>query len=227
MQEDVFYRQFLPEFPALHLHKSKIVNLFGAYKDAGLLHLLKFMKDEEQEDNWMKLISIQHIATASNNITRLAVALHLAFNIAFYEQLEPSYQQKLHNDMNICETADLEQHWGKQLSVFAQNGCSRNVTFALHRDFMLHCNNLVAIITAEHLGGENGHRLLLSAMKSSLPFAFLNGASSYASFCVDVLHEHYSAGFFHNNMKMKLITKTPLKVFDQDQPFKQLYREWQ
>ena len=59
MRENSFYQQLLPEVPVLHLRKSEIVNLFGAYTCACLLHLLKFMKDSEQEDDWMKLLTLQ------------------------------------------------------------------------------------------------------------------------------------------------------------------------
>ncbi|KAH3834541.1 hypothetical protein DPMN_107870 [Dreissena polymorpha] len=84
-EENPYFRQFLPEFPALHLRKSKIVNLFSDYKNAGLVHLLKFMKDSEQEDDWMTLIiiTLQNIEIASRNITRLSVALHRAVLLTF------------------------------------------------------------------------------------------------------------------------------------------------
>ena len=49
MKSDKTFEQFLPEFPILHLKKSKITNLFSTYKDAGILHLLKYMKDIDNE----------------------------------------------------------------------------------------------------------------------------------------------------------------------------------
>ncbi|CAC5397540.1 unnamed protein product [Mytilus coruscus] len=48
------YRSFLPEFPLLHLRKSKITNLISAYKEAGLIHILQYMKDEENEKRMVK-----------------------------------------------------------------------------------------------------------------------------------------------------------------------------
>ncbi|VDI60748.1 Hypothetical predicted protein [Mytilus galloprovincialis] len=62
------YRSFLPEFPVLHLRKSKITNLISAYKEAGLIHILQYMKDEENEKEWSKLLSIENIETATRNI---------------------------------------------------------------------------------------------------------------------------------------------------------------
>ena len=61
---------------------------------------------------------------------------------------------------------------------------------------MEHCDEIVALSLAECLGGPPGYNLVLSVVKSSLPFAFLNGASSYASYCTELLTEHYSAGVF-------------------------------
>ncbi|WAR27995.1 hypothetical protein MAR_013699 [Mya arenaria] len=41
---------FLPESPSLHLRKSKLTILCSAYKDAGILHILKYMRDEEFQE---------------------------------------------------------------------------------------------------------------------------------------------------------------------------------
>ncbi|CAC5360090.1 unnamed protein product [Mytilus coruscus] len=55
------YKVFTPEFPILHLRKSKITNLISAYKATGLLHILRYMKDEENEKDWTKLLTIENI----------------------------------------------------------------------------------------------------------------------------------------------------------------------
>ncbi|CAH1776984.1 unnamed protein product [Owenia fusiformis] len=78
---------------------------------------------------------------------------------------------------------------------------------------MSHCDEIVAISLVEHMRSPNGYALLLSAVKSSLKFAFLNGETSYASYCTIPLHHHYSAGIFHQNMKQALFT-TPHKNSD-------------
>jgi hypothetical protein len=65
-------------------------------------------------------------------------------------------------------------------------GKEDNATFALHGDIMRHCGEILGISIAERTGGADGYNLLLGYVKSSLPFAFLNGATSYASFCVDL-----------------------------------------
>ncbi|CAC5371194.1 unnamed protein product [Mytilus coruscus] len=51
---------------------------------------------------------------------------------------------------------------------------------------------------------------MLACVKTSLPFAFLNGSTSYALFCVDLLYCHYTAGVFHKCMKESLFS-TPHK----------------
>ncbi|CAC5397539.1 unnamed protein product [Mytilus coruscus] len=45
---------------------------------------------------------------------------------------------------------------------------------------MEHCDEIIAIAVAERIGGPDGYKLLLASVKPSLPFSFLNGASSYA-----------------------------------------------
>jgi hypothetical protein len=67
MELNTKYKAFLPEFPLLHLRKSKITILFSSYKDAGLVQLVKFMRDENQDD-WAKLVSVQHIDMATRHI---------------------------------------------------------------------------------------------------------------------------------------------------------------
>ena len=47
-------------------------------------------------------------------------------------------------------------------------------------------------------------------MKESLCFSFVNNASSYAPYCVKLLHQHFSAGFFHACLKETLF-RTPFK----------------
>ena len=61
-------------------------------------------------------------------------------------------------------------------------GKEDNATFALHGDIMRHCGEILGISIAERTGGADGYNLLVGYVKSSLPFAFLNGATSYASF---------------------------------------------
>ena len=73
MASSVKYRAFLPEFPLLHLRKSKITILFSAYKDAGLVQLLRIMRDDDKSD-WSKLASVTHIDVATRYVKRLALS---------------------------------------------------------------------------------------------------------------------------------------------------------
>ena len=52
MENNPKYRVFLPEFPLLHLRKSMITILCSSYKEASLVEILKFMR-EEDHDEWM------------------------------------------------------------------------------------------------------------------------------------------------------------------------------
>jgi hypothetical protein len=42
---------------------------------------------------------------------------------------------------------------------------------------MRHCGEILGISIAERTGGADGYNLLVGYVKSSLPFAFLNGAT--------------------------------------------------
>lgn len=81
------YQNFLPEFPILHLRKSKITNFCTAYRNAGIIEILKYMRDEEFND-WKKLISAEHINMASKYIRRLSIALKVAFVTKFLQTLQ-------------------------------------------------------------------------------------------------------------------------------------------
>ena len=93
---------------------------------------------------------------------------------------------------------------------FVEEGRKNNATFALHYDMLNHCIHVVAISIAERLGGPDGYSLLLYAVKESLLFSFLNNATSYAPYCVQLLYTHFSASYFHRNMKEALYS-TPIK----------------
>ena len=104
MKNDSKYRVLLPEFPLLHLRKSKITNLFSGYKEAGIVHMLKYMKDADQ-DEWMKLLTAENIDAATRTVWRISMSLHLAFFIKFVQQLSVSQQTNLLENM-VVETED-------------------------------------------------------------------------------------------------------------------------
>ena len=75
---------------------------------------------------------------------------------------------------------------------------------------MKHCDEILAIALAERLGGMDGYQLLLAAVKSSLLFSFLNGASSYAPYSTKLLVNHYQLSHFDKHQKGALFS-TPFK----------------
>ena len=206
---DKKYQVFLPEFPLLHLRKSKINILFSSYGEAGLVQILRIMRHEDQEE-WAKLISIQHIDMATKHVRRIALALHLAFLISFMDYTEPEALQEFLNDMETENSAEISSKWAVKFQDYLTYGSARNATFALHVDMMRHCDDVIAISLAERLGGKDGYGLLLAAVKNSLLFSFVNNASAYAPYCVRLLCCHYSAGYFHRCLKEELYT-TPFK----------------
>ena len=209
MKIDPKYRVFLPEFPLLHLRKSHITILFSAYQDAGLVQLMKFMRDDNTDD-WKKLVSVQHIDTATRYVRRIALSLHLAFLIEFSKSLESAEQESFWTEMQIVDEATLSKTWSKKFEDFLHKGSERNATFALHVDMMCHSDHVVQIAFAERLGGQDGYSLMVAAVKESVRFLFVNNASSYAPYCVKLLYEHFAAGYFHKCMKETLFT-TPIK----------------
>ena len=207
MDQNPKYQTFLPEFPVLHLRKSKITNLISAYKSSGLIHIIQFMKDQELEKDWSKLIGISNIETATRNIWRLSVALHIAFMLKFVESLQLEERYCLEKDLTNDSVDTLDARWRFQYESFMSQGYENNVNFALHVDLMLHCDEIVAIAIAERVGGPEGYNLLLASVKSSLSFSFLNGASSYGAFCIRLLYEHSICAPFHKRMKQTLYTQ--------------------
>ena len=199
------YSAILPEFPLLHLRKSKITILFSSYNDAGLLQLLQYMRDDDR-DEWSKLVSAAHIDMATRNVKRIGQALHLAFLIEFAATLEPEDRAKFIRDMENLSEQELATEYNDSYVHFLNEGCEKNATFCLHVDMMSHCDEIIAVQLAERLGGPEGYSLLLSVVKHSLPFAFINGASSYAPFCTKLLYQHYRSGPFHQKMKQCLYT---------------------
>ena len=203
------YQVFLPEFPCLHLRKSKITNLCTAYKDAGIIHILRYMRDDDTQE-WSKLISAEDINKASRYIRRLSLAFHVAFMSKFLTTLEREKRLTAERDLKQGTILDITNKYQKEYASFLQEGISRNATFALHHDIMQHCDEISAITFAERLGGQVGYDLLLGSVKSSLPFSFMNGAVSYAPYCTQMLRVHYESGHFYQQMKAALFS-TPHK----------------
>ena len=197
------YSIFLPEFPLLHVRKHKITILFSAYKDAGLVQLLRYMRDNE-EDDWKKLLSAEHIDMATRHIRRLSATFHIAFLITFMRGLSQDEKEEILSSLKCGETSKVCQKWGCQYDKFIEKGCSSNATFCLHVEMMKHLDDVIAVSLAERLGGASGYNLLLSSLKSSLLFSFLNGAVSYAPYTLQLILEHYAASPFHQAMKTSL-----------------------
>ena len=164
IESDSKFESFLPEFPLLHLRKSKITILVSAYRDAGLVQLLKFMKDDDQEE-WTKLISIQHIDCAKTYIRRLAISFHLAFLIKFSRTLASDDLYSFIHDMENEDAITISNNWSERFKRFMNYWSKHNATFALHRDMMNHCDHVIVIALSERLGGPKGYALLLASVK--------------------------------------------------------------
>ena len=156
MTSSVKYRAFLPEFPLLHLRKSKITILFSAYKDAGLVQLLRIMRDDEKSD-WSKLVSVTHIDVATRYVKRLGLSFQLGFLIVFSQTLEQEELENFLADMESLSPLQIAENWNSRFEKFIEEGRQNNATFALHYDMLNHCNHVVAISLAERQGGPDGY----------------------------------------------------------------------
>ena len=131
METDSKYKMLLPEFPLLHLRKSKITVLFSAYQDARLVQLMKFMRDD-REDDWRKLVSVQHIDTATKYVKRIAQSMNLALLVTFLKSLTKDDQEILITDMETEQPATLAKKWSFKFNKFLEETSRINATFALY-----------------------------------------------------------------------------------------------
>ena len=202
------YESFLVEFPVLHLRKSKITTLGSSYDNAGIKSIIKYMKDDDVHTEWSKLVTIEEINKATRMIRRLAHALHLGFLVQFVRHLPPETAKELRDDLQhqSIPPSVMDAKWGAKFEEFMTMGSSQNGTFALHREMMEHCDEVVGLHFAERISGQPGYDLLLSIVKQSLPFAFLNGSSQYATFCIELLYQHGRSGYFHQRQKASLFS---------------------
>ncbi len=203
------YDTFLAEFPCLHLRKSRITTIFTANKNTGLFQLLQYMRDDNGND-WAKLISATHIDAATRNVRRLSTSLHLAFLTKFMQSLSDNKSKELQLDISTLPAEELCCKWDEEFINYINRGSKLNGTFALHKDMMMQLDSVLAIALAERLGGPTGYNLLLAAVKSTLPFSFVNGATSYAPYCSKLLLEHHRCGPFYKSLKQWLFS-TPMK----------------
>jgi hypothetical protein len=156
------------------------------------------MRDDDIKD-WKKLINPDHIDKATKYIRRLSLALHLAFVCTYMQSLSLQEVEAFKDDLQINKIVGSK--WEERFQQFMEKGKANNGTFALHVDMMKHCDEITGIALSVRLGGNDGYNLLLAAVKSSLSFSFLNGATSYAAYCTRL---------FYKNMKASLFT-TPHK----------------
>ena len=144
---------------------------------------------------------------ATRHIRRLAHALHMAFMVTFISTLPSSMQGSVIDKLAsgcIIDAKDTDLY--QQYNSFIERGIKENVVFAAHHEMMTHCDEVAGIAFAERLGGPDGYNLLLALVKTTLPFSFLNGSSSYALFATQLLHHHYKAGPFCKMLKSSLFT---------------------
>lgn len=180
------YHFFLPEFPLLYLCKSMITILFSSYQDAGLVHLLKYMRDADQE-NWSRLVSTDHIDAATKNVKRLGQAINLAFLVTFAKHLPVTECEMFLNDMNSLEPAAIHKMvWPPGMFPGRRFGKEHNICFTQRNNEAMYWH------LSCFLSGTTWWASRLPAFASScqisVAFSSLNGASSYGPYCVQLMY---------------------------------------
>lgn len=150
IRTDKLLKQFLPEFPVMHLKKSKITNLFTAYKDAGVLHLLKYMKDADNDSDLTDVTSVINIEAAANNIKLLTLILHLALLISFMQNFNKPETMEFLKDIELNDLSLLHKKCYSKLDKFMEK-VRDNATFALHEDLLKHCTDVLGISISERI----------------------------------------------------------------------------
>ena len=155
------------------------------------------MRDEHKKE-WQQLVTITHIDLATRHLKRLSQSLHVAFMIKFMSTLTAEDVKQV---QKCLVEGVVDVRLDTMFQEFMETSSEKNATFAMHRDWMLHCDEVVALYIAERMGGYDGYQLLLSTVKQSLVFQFVNGACSYGPLCTQLIYEYYTCGAFHQGMK--------------------------
>ncbi len=97
---------------------------------------------------------------------------------------------------------DLTTQWDSLFQAFVKACCNKNATFELHYDMLCKSANVIGIYLAERIGGPDSYHLIQAYTKTSLRFAFTIGASAYAAYSTQLVHDHDAAPPFIQNLKI-------------------------
>ena len=180
-----------------------MINFCKAYNNAGLLHIIKYMTDQDDQDDIIKLLGIDNIRFAFRHMLRVALAFCLAMQILYIQHLPDDDAAELVEELQCSRTDFLAAKWDDRFQQFLRSKSNSNASFQLHCEMMQHACEIVGISLAERIGGPNGYHLLRGCVKSSLAFSFLNGASSYAAYTTSLLADHSSAPVLVQGIKSR------------------------
>jgi hypothetical protein len=126
------FRKIIREIPTLHLLKMKIINFCGAYKDSGLLHILKFMLDNDNKDDIVKILHMNNIRHAARIIQRIALAFCLSMQILYMQSMSADEEGDFITHLQCDDPSDLAACWDEKYSQFIETKSNENATFSLH-----------------------------------------------------------------------------------------------
>lgn len=87
------------------------------------------MKDQEIEKDWSKLLSIDNIETATRNIWRLSMALHISFMSKFVNSLKLEDRNNLEQQLESEQIESLDSQRRHKFNTFMEKGCEDNAKF--------------------------------------------------------------------------------------------------
>lgn len=148
--------QFLAELSVLHLRKSKITIRISINKDAGLLHNLKYTRDDKFSE-WRKAV----VDRTHWHCDKIHPVSNFRFSTSIYLQIS--------SELNLSRIRYQiyyfnEDFWKIRPDYYAFMKIieNNNDTFALHVESMRRCEAKWAIAFAERLKGAEEYSLLLT-----------------------------------------------------------------
>ena len=88
------------------------------------------MRDDKEED-WRKLVSVQHIDTANKYVKRIEQSINLALLVTFLKSFTKNHQEMI-TDMETEQPVTLANNWSLKFKQFLEETSRLDATFAMY-----------------------------------------------------------------------------------------------
>ena len=191
----------------LHIIKNACGSTANAYRECGLVEILKYLRDAENVEDLSKLLEMHRIHDASCLMKRLYLTLQLSFEIEFAFSLDSEAEQAaFFQDMEHSNIEQLELKWGPKFKKFLSDGSQANKTFALHSEMLVRTREVYAMCFSEKIGGSDGYNLLFACLKSRLLFLYSNGAAYYSWLTTQFLIDKMTSPVYYEALKKDFLS---------------------